>query len=160
MLISAFSKFSKSHPDYKLLIWGEGDERGELENQINELSLEQKVLLPGVSENIFQELSKGEIFVLSSNFEGMPNTLIEAMCLGLPCISTKVSGATDLIKDGVNGLLIEINAENQLIMAMEKLTGDDSLRKEIGENASKIYDELNVEVISNKWIKYIENFVK
>lgn len=105
------------------------------------------MFFPGVSDRIFEILSTCETFVLPSNFEGMPNTLIEAMCIGLPCISTKVSGATDLIKDGENGLLIDIDNEEQLFYAMVKLAENPEIRLRMGINATKLYNYLNVNTI-------------
>lgn len=160
LLINAFSRFSELYPDYCLYIYGEGDLRGQLEKLVKEKGLENKVFLPGVSKRIFEILLTCEIFVLPSNFEGMPNTLIEAMCIGLPCISTKVSGATDLIRDGENGLLVDINNEDQLFHAMVELAANPETRFRIGLNATKLYSRLNVNAISEEWYRYISGYIE
>ena len=86
----------------------------------------------------------------------MPNTLLEAMCLGLPCISTKVSGAVDFIKDGDNGLLVEIGSKSQMTHAMCLLADDEVLRTHLGDMASNLYKQLNVRLVIKQWEKYID----
>lgn len=155
MLIEAFSLFHEVHCDYKLMIFGEGDERETLTNLINEKQLENVVLLPGCSSQVWGEMLRSRIFVLSSNYEGMSNSLIEAMCLGVPCISTKVSGSVDLIKHGDNGLLVDVNDIRALYEAMLELVEDDEKSISISRNASKLFEVLNVDIISKQWIDYL-----
>lgn len=160
MLIKAFSRFARDNKEYNLYIYGEGPLRKELENEIRLLNLEQRVYLPGVKKDIFNILKTASVFVLPSNFEGMPNTLIEAMCLGLPCISTKVSGATDLIKNGENGILVDINDEEQLYHALMELINDKEKCNLFGTNACKIYELLNVDNIYIQWKGYIDRQIQ
>ena len=98
------------------------------------------------------------IFAMASNFEGMSNSLIEAMCLGLPCISTRVSGAVDLIKNDDNGLLVDIGNVNQLSIALSKLAENEEFRLKIGKNATRLYDFLNVDIVAQEWLKYISKY--
>ena len=158
-LIEAFCAFHKKHTDTKLIIYGEGSSRRMLESQIEKEHLENFVLLPGVSRNIFEEIKEALFFVLSSDYEGMPNALIEAMCIGLPCISTKVSGAVDLIKNDKNGRLVEIGDSNGLFAAMEDLAGNEAKRLTLGNEAVKVYEQLNAERISQEWINHINSFI-
>ena len=160
MLIDAFNEIRKKYDDYKLIIYGEGPYRKQLEDKINELNLSSYVLLPGNKKNIFDEISKAELFVLSSNYEGMPNALIEAMCLGLPCISTKVSGATDLIQDGVNGLLVDVGDTNDLTNKITKLIEDKEYAYKLANKATEINNILDSDVICDKWLEMINNVVK
>lgn len=155
MLIKAFSSFLKEHSGYDLYIYGEGSNLKKLENLTRDLGIATHVIFPGNKKDIFHEISDAEIFVQTSKFEGMPNTLIEAMCLGLPCISTKVSGATDLIKHGVNGFLVDIDDIKGLEYYILKLVNDKGLQKEIGYNASKLYETLKDDVIMKQWESYI-----
>ncbi len=159
LLIRAFKTFRQSHPDYTLIIYGDGDYKERLKAMIESLNLEESVKLPGTTTHVFEEIIKADFFVLSSNFEGMPNTLIEAMCLGLPCVSTKVSGATDLIHDGVNGYLIDIGDEEQLVEKMCILADSPEKRMSIGKNATQLYERLNVDVISNQWLNYLKKII-
>ncbi len=158
MMIMAFSDVLKSHPDYHLVIYGEGPSRDELEKMIKELGLEGKILLPGNIEDVHEHMKNAEIFVLSSNYEGMPNALIEAMCLGLPSISTKVSGAADLIADHENGLLTDLDDQKQLTNAMLELIENQDLRGKIANSAVKLNEELKVSKIVQQWIEYIEKY--
>ena len=114
LLLKAFKRVVSIRPEYTLTIYGEGPERSLLEKYILDNNMTNVVNLPGSVKNVYDKIADAEIFVMSSNFEGMPNALIEAMCLGLACVSTKVSGATDLIKDGVNGDLVDIGNEQSL----------------------------------------------
>lgn len=159
MLIEAFASFSKKYPDYDLVIYGEGSSRDFLVRLVKDLKIQNKVSFPGVVKNVFDYVQTADMFVLSSNFEGMPNTLLEAMCIGLPCISTKVSGAVDLIKDGVNGFLVEIGNKKQMEERMCRLADSQELRSQMGREASKLYTHLNVDVICKKWENYIRNHI-
>lgn len=160
MLIDAFHIFHQNYDDYKLIIYGEGTYRETLKRKIEGLGMKDSILLPGVSNKLFDEISKAELFVLSSNYEGMPNALIEAMCLGLPCISTKVSGATDLIQDGVNGLLVDVGDTNDLTNKITKLIEDKEYAYKLANKAIEINDILDSNVICDKWLETINDVVK
>ena len=88
LLIDSFREVEKTHKDYRLLIYGEGSLKRNLEEYVNSIGLSNKIFFKGRKDNIEKEIFKAGIFVLSSNYEGMPNALMEAMALGLPCIST------------------------------------------------------------------------
>lgn len=154
LLINAFSLFVKKYPHYKLLIYGEGPLKDEIENYIRRKGLEDCVILKGAIKEVFSHMISAKVFVLSSIYEGMPNALIEAMCLGLPCVSTRVSGATELIKQGINGILID-NDEQQLAKALETLI-DDSYSSRLAKNASQLYSQVELDTICNQWIDYLD----
>ena len=156
MMIRSFASVHEKHPDYQLVIYGEGPSRDELEALVKELGLVKCVLLPGNISDIHEHIKNAEIFVLSSDYEGMPNALIEAMCLGLPSISTKVSGAKDLIKDHENGLLTELNNQEQLEKAMLELIENKELADKLAKNAAKLNEELEVSKIMQQWIDFIK----
>lgn len=159
MLIDAFAKFKKSHQDYILTIYGDGEERAFLEKKVYDMQLIDAVYFPGRKQNVHELIVGAEVFAMASNFEGMSNSLIEAMCLGLPCISTKVSGATDLIEDGRNGILVDLEDTDGMFKAICEIVDNKEKALEIGKKASAIYDDLNVDVIAGQWLKYIESFV-
>lgn len=156
VLIKAFAKFSKNHPDYTLTIYGEGPLMDNLMSLANSLEVGNKVSLPGPSKTIHQDILDAEMMCLVSDREGMSNAMIEAMCLGLPCICTKVSGAIDLIKDGENGLLVDIGDEEQLVEKMNLLAGQPDVAKRIGEKASKLYEILNKYKIYEEWMNFLK----
>ena len=158
-LINAFYKFKQRHSDYRLIIYGEGPYRHILETYIKSLNLSDSVFLPGVEKHIWQKIKRAKLFVLSSKMEGMSNAMIEAMCLGLPVISTKVAGATDLIQDGKNGFLTEVADSNKIADLFALIVDNPDYAMTIGSNASHIYEDLKSDVIIPQWIKYINEFI-
>ncbi len=160
MLLEAFCTFAKSHTDYRLTIYGDGDFRPQLEQKIAELGLTQSVELPGGIKNVPEAIKDAEFFVLSSDFEGMPNALIEAMCIGLPVISTAVSGATDLVVTEENGLLTECGNTQELAAAMERMANDPQLRQKTAQKASLLAQELTLDKIAAQWLDCISKVAK
>lgn len=152
MLLDAFAKVKQAFPDHTLTIYGEGPLREELERRVAELDLRGSVILPGNTQNVFDYIADAELFVLSSDFEGMPNALIEAMCLGLPVVSTAVSGATDLIEDGRNGLLTPVGDAEQLAACMMRMLEDAQLRNACARNALETNEKLYVDRIIGQWL--------
>lgn len=158
MLINAFGKVSEKFPEYKMVIYGEGSYRNELENYVSEIGLKDKVLMPGSVKDLYDRIKAAEIFVLSSDYEGMPNALIEAMCLGLPCISTKVSGATDLILNGENGILVNVGSEEELAEAMKKMISDGNIRNRMAEKAVELTQRLLPDEILEQWLDIVRRY--
>lgn len=158
MLLKAFAGVLKHFPEYQLIIYGEGGFREELEKYAANLGIDGKVMLAGSVTDLYEKMKSAEIFVLSSDYEGMPNALIEAMCLGLPVVSTKVSGATDLVQNGENGLLVDINASEQLEEALETLLSDKELRNRMAKEAQKVSERLQPEKILEQWLKIIRRY--
>ena len=156
MLIEAFSIFHITHNRYKLVIYGEGSYRRELEATIDRLGLRDSIFLPGSVKNVWDRILSAKCFVLSSWFEGMPNSLFEAMSLGLPCISTKVSGAIDFIESGKNGILVDINNHNMLANALTNIIDNVDFAYDIGKKASEIYNILRQDKICSQWINYLD----
>ena len=155
MLIRAFSEIVKKYPEYKLVIYGEGPDRGKLQSLINSLNLQNQVLLPGNVSDLHDRMKTAEMFVLSSDYEGMPNALIEAMCMGLPVISTKVSGTRELIDPAKNGILVNCADEIQLTEAMEDLILNPDKRSLFANENVKLAGKLKIDVITEKWIGMI-----
>ncbi len=155
LLMRAFAKIAKKYPYYTLSFYGDGELREQLKRLAYDLGIEKKVEFFGNVKKIHEEIADAEMFVLSSNFEGMPNALMEAMCLGLPVISTKVSGATELIEDKVNGLLVDINDVDGMEKSIEMLIDDSEYRKKMGQNATRIYDCVKSDIIVKKWVDCI-----
>lgn len=153
-LINSFSEFHKTFPDYKLDIYGDGEERNNLEQLINDLNLNGVVSLKGRSDSIFDVMRDSFCFVLSSNFEGMPNSLIEAMAIGMPCISTdcRIGAPKMLISNKINGLLVPVGDSNFMVESLSWIASQDKNNlNEISRNASKIKKLLNTETIVSQW---------
>ena len=107
-LIRAFKIVSESHSNVQLCIFGEGQERANLEKLILNLNLKDKVQLKGYTDNIYEVLADSDIYVLSSEQEGFPNSLSEALAVGLPVVSFQChNGLKELVEDGKNGYLVE-----------------------------------------------------
>lgn len=160
LMIRAFAEFYKEHPDYELVIFGEGELRDSLEQLALKLGLGNSLRMPGNSSDVAGSISNATAFLLSSDYEGMPNALLEAMCVGLPCVSTKVSGAADLIISGTNGILIDLRSEEQMVKAMCRLAEDAKLCERMGKEAAKVYEKLRPDLISMKWINYINKIIE
>ena len=156
MLISAFAKVHKNHPEYSLTIYGDGPLRCELEGQIRDLGLEEAVKLPGVATDLHQQIADAEIFALSSDFEGLSNALLEAMMMGFPVVSTDCAGSDEIIENMKNGILIPVGDEDALVRAIETLLDDPALRKALSENAKSSVEYCKVENIICDWSRVIE----
>lgn len=157
MMIDSFAAFHKNHPEYRLVIYGEGPMHGALQEQINGLGLQDTVVLAGRTNDLWNKIASAEAFLLTSEYEGMSNALIEAMCLGLPVISTKVAGATDLIQDGEKGFLIDVKDSKALSDRMSRLADTPDLREQMGRNASKVYEQVRQDKICKQWIEYLKS---
>lgn len=159
ILIDAFYQLPMEYDDYKLIIYGEGDLRETLEEKIKKYKMEDRIFLPGVVKNVKEKIYDSSLFVMTSNYEGMPNALMEAMALGLPVISTDCpcGGPSFLIENNINGILINLNNIDELKLAMIKILSDQSYSKIISQNASKISEKLDPEKINNYWKNFIES---
>lgn len=153
LLIKAFYEVHKKYSDYTLVIYGEGSERDDLQHLIDILSLNDSITLFGQIDNVIENIRNAKLFVLSSNSEGMPNALIEAMALGLPCIATDYDGgsARELIKDGKNGLLVPKGDEEALKKAIINIIDDPICAENYGKEAIKIREILHPQKIFDKW---------
>lgn len=160
LLIQAFSKLPKEFQEYKLIIYGEGSLRNELQEQINTLGLENRIIIAGQVEDVKKEIYKASVFVLSSDYEGMPNALMEAMALGIPCISTDCpcGGPKFLIKNGYNGYLVPVNNIEELSKVIKEVLENNQI--DISKNANKIIEDLNPSKINKKWQEYITEIVR
>lgn len=162
LLLKAFSKISKKHSKYKLIIYGQGPMSSDLDTLSVIMGISDKVVFPGYVNNLIDCISNASLFVLSSDYEGMPNALMEAMALGLPCISTDCpsGGPRYLIEDGQNGLLVPVNDVDALAQAMDKVLSDTELANKLGTNAHKICERLAADKIYGQWEAFIEKIAK
>ena len=135
LLIRAFHSFHFSHPDYTLHLYGDGTLRGRLQEQINELQLQDAVFLEGFRDDIHEQIKSAKMFVLSSDYEGMSNALMEAMMMGLPCISTDCTGSDELLEDGKTGLLVPCGDADALASAMNRVADDEELCRRLRDQA-------------------------
>lgn len=154
-MIDAFELFHKTHKDYRLVIYGEGPLRSKLEGVIAGKGLQKSIILAGRNNDVWVKMITADCFLLTSLAEGMSNAMIEAMCLGLPVISTKVAGATDFIQDGKNGYLVDIRDANTIACRIAQIVDTPELPQQIGSEAIKVYELLKADKICKEWIDYL-----
>lgn len=157
MLIHAFAKIAGEYPTTNLVIYGEGESREKLESLIAEKGLTERISMPGSVTDIAERICKARIFTLTSNTEGMPNSIMEAMALGIPVVSTDCpcGGPATLIEDGVNGLLVPVGDAFALSDAFRKILSDREFAEKIGENAHNIAQNMNPDKVNSEWEEYL-----
>lgn len=151
LLIKAFSIFQKLHKEYHLYIYGSGDLLDELKKLTIQKDVKNFVHFEGFCQDVHEKIKDAEQFILSSDYEGMPNALMEAMMMGLPCISTNYNGVRDIIFDGINGLLVPLGDVSSLGRAMCRLSDDEKLQKKLRRGARLKSEEWKTERIVKKW---------
>lgn len=137
-LIECFYAVHKVNPKTKLIIVGDGELREELEDLVGEYKLEKAVALVGNQNEVAPYLKRSDIYVSSSLVEGLPLSILEGMACGLPVIANKVGGIPDIVDDGKNGLLIELDDRNAFVEAMLLLANDESKRKAFGKESRNV----------------------
>ena len=160
-LINSFDDFYKNHNDYSLAIVGDGPDKAVLQRRICELGLEKVIKLTGRIDNPSSFVKTCDFFTLVSIHEGMPNALIEAMSLGIPCVVEHFSGgaAEELIENEVNGLLLPTHDQTSLVTAFDRLAKSEDLKIKLGNNAYKINHELALPRIAEQWERIIQKTV-
>jgi glycosyltransferase involved in cell wall biosynthesis len=138
LLIEAFASIAAAHDRIRLLLVGEGDMRPELERQIDDLGLRNRVLLHGLALDPTPLYGIFDIVVQSSRSEGLPNALLEAAAAGLPIVATNAGGTGEIVTDGVTGLLIPINDARALASALDRVAADRELRLMLGGAARQL----------------------
>jgi glycosyltransferase involved in cell wall biosynthesis len=159
LLMDAFASISSIFPEYTLDIYGDGILKSQLENRIKELNLADRIRIHNSRKDIFECIRTASLFVLSSDYEGMPNALMEAMALGLPCISTdcRPGGARTLIQDGENGFIVPSNDPVALAEKMKYVLSHKSKADRIAYKAQDILKTHTPQFIFDLWNEYIVN---
>lgn len=155
LLLRAFARSLKKYPDCKLEIYGKGNLLEVLKAECVRLNIVNSVFFMGSRDHIHEYLKDAKAFVLSSDFEGLSNALLEAMMMGLPCISTNCAGSDEVIEDGVNGMLVGVGDEIALSSAINKVLGDDDFANSIGIEASVSVARFKSEQVMEQWLDYI-----
>lgn len=152
LLIVAFHRLTGEFPNWKLVILGEGPDRDALQAQICKLDLSERVNLPGQSGSMGRWYAAADLYVMTSLFEGFPNTLVEAMAHGLPVVSFDCdSGPRDIVRNEVDGLLIPAGDSSALVAALRRLMGNESLRREFARSGVDVRTRFSVNLIAGKW---------
>jgi glycosyltransferase involved in cell wall biosynthesis len=162
LLVEAFMRSGIAANGWRLILLGEGQERPRLERQIATLDLTEAVSLPGHTANVSEYLHKADVFVLSSRYEGFPNSLLEAMQTGRACISFDCSsGPAEIITHGLDGLLVPAEDVDGLAAALSLLAADANLRSRLGTEArKKVSERYAPDLVYGRWLKLIETQVR
>ncbi len=151
-LLKAFSKAASLHPEWRLMILGEGPMRPTLEAMAHELGIWGRITMPGIMKDPFKALCESDLFVMSSRYEGFPLSLCEAMGCGLPVVSFDCpSGPGEIIRDGHDGILVRPCTVEALSEALERLMSDSSLREYLAERAPEVLERYSVPKIMAMW---------
>lgn len=159
MLIKAFELLpDKLKEEYKVEIYGTSydDTLQHLHTYCNEHGLSNSIVFKGQTSNVAEEIKDASVFVLTSNTEGMPNALIEAMTVGVPSISTNCpcGGPADLIENGRNGILVPVNDWKELSKQLERIVEDKIYLENLAKNGRKIIEKLHPDLVNKKWEEY------
>ena len=155
VLIKAFAKVVNEHPQYKLEIYGDGEDKSMLEKITGELNLKDKVFFMGNNPKAILEIAKSELFVLSSRWEGMPNALLEAMASGTACISTDcIAGPAEIITNNENGILVPVDDVNELANKMIYLINNKAVREKMAEEAKEVREKYSIDSIFSKYYDF------
>ncbi len=158
ILIDAFASISDKIPEHKMIIFGEGELRSELEKRIASYSLQERISLPGTDPQSVKVVNRADVFVLSSDLEGMPNVLMEAMAMGVPCVSTCCDmGPEELIDNRENGILVNVGDTQQIADSILEIIDNPELSVRLSENARNLLKTHSIEAISDKWLNFLNN---
>ena len=162
MLIDAFTEVAKKFPYATLKIYGEGDLKETLQKQINNLSLQNKVFLMGVTENVAKALETADLFVLSSDFEGMPNALMEAMAVGVPSISTDCpcGGPKELFGEELSCQLIPVGNSKALSQKIiDFFESDNVVRVDLSSKFKTVAQKFNPQKTNREWLDFVSSIL-
>ena len=159
LLIRAFSLLAPQYPEHRLVIYGDGPEKQKLEEMIEGLGLSSRVMLPGAKKDVLSLVRECAMFVSSSDREGISNSMLEAMAIGLPtvCTDCPAGGARMFIEPYRNGILVPVRDQEALAAAMRYMIDYPEEAAEMGKNAVSIKEKLKKEIILEKWKSFLES---
>lgn len=159
LLIDAFGDFYATHNDYKLVIYGDGYLREELENYAQSKLPKDSFLFAGQVKNLPETIKNASAFVLSSDYEGMPNVLIEALSCGVPSVSVDCApgGAAELIEDGINGFLVPIGDRSALSEKLSFIIDNPDVADAFSKKSVELKSKLDSEKVCLEWYDYLTN---
>ena len=153
MLISAFAQFREQYPEYTLWIYGHGDLLEELRAFAKSCGVEDAVFFPGYATNIHEIMVRSDIFALTSDFEGLSNSMLEALAIGIPTVCTDCppGGAALYIENEVSGMLVPVGDTAQLVKCFCRMAADEEFCRNLSENSQKIRRTLDVDAVLKQW---------
>lgn len=158
IMVKSMKIVAEKHPDWKLVFYGDGDDQGLIEQMVEDFKLSENVVFAGKIKDVNEYIYKSAMLVLSSDYEGIPNVLIEAMAMGLPVISTDCSpgGARLLIKNDENGILVPVGNSQKLAKAINKLIENPYIANQYAVKATRVKNKFTPEKILPLWKRYFE----
>ncbi len=158
VLLEAFKMFHKNHPEYQLVIYGDGEDKAAIQTLIDQMELSKCVTLAGRTDCVEEDIFCAGAFVLTSDYEGIPNALIEAMSIGVPSVSTDCSpgGAALLIKDGENGFLVPRGDAAAIAEKLSLIVSNENIAEKFSKNSLSITNEFSETSIADKWEAFFE----
>ena len=161
LMVKAFSKIAPEFPNLTLVFYGDGEDMDKIKRQVDEAQLSDKVIFAGSVSPIESFIKNAKMYVLSSDYEGIPNSLIEAMCVGLPCVATDCTpgGARLLIDNEKNGFLVPKGDAQAIADKCLKILADPESAELMGIMAQDICERLAPEVIYPRWNEYLSKIV-
>ena len=158
LLIDAFTLFQKKHTEYELEIYGIGEDKQKLEQLAAKNEIAEKVHFMGFSTDVNNKMRDAAMYVCSSDYEGISNSMLEALALGIPTISTDcpIGGARQVIKDHENGILVPVRDIQALYKAMDEVAGNRKLAISLSNKAYLVREDYAVERIAEQWLKYFD----
>lgn len=155
-MIQAFYMFWQNNRSWKLEIWGAGEEYSFIKNSISEFGLDEFIQLKGITKTPFKEMSKAQIFLLTSNYEGFGNVIAESLASGTPVISYDCeSGPSYIIDNNINGILVPYGNLNKFVSAMNLVAKNNNYRKKLTADTGKVWNKFGKNKIMSKWINLI-----
>lgn len=163
LLVNAFALFAKEYPEYELYIYGDAVGNGaegyieSVNEEILQSECTDRIHILPAQQDIHNLIKDYAMFVSSSDFEGMSNSMLEAMAIGLPTICTDcpAGGARAIIKDHENGILVPVNDVKAMYQAMKEVADNPELAEKLSINGTKIREGLSVDRIVNQWMEII-----
>lgn len=153
LMLRAFKSFHENFPEYKLEIYGRGEIEDELKKYADNLGISEWVDFKGFNPDVHSAIIKARCFLSTSDYEGISNSMLESLAIGLPCICTDcpVGGAAMFVRNGTNGFLVPVNDEKAIVEKLNLIATDDALVTSLSINAEKIRDILSLESICEQW---------
>jgi glycosyltransferase involved in cell wall biosynthesis len=160
-LLNAYKKISSFHPDLKLILVGDGPDKGQIKAMIKDLDLSESVILAGWQDNVYPFMARAKALVLCSRYEGWPNVLVEAMTCGCPVVATDCpTGPREILGDNEYGLLVPVDDPEALPHSVKKLLTDESCRAYFQEQAQKRAQDFDLEQIGSKYVRLLQSIAE
>ena len=151
LMLGAFADIHRRFPDTELIIMGDGELRESLEKQCETAGISDSVLFTGNIPDVERYLWDAQAYLMSSDYEGLPQSVEEAMAAGLPIISTKAGGVVDIVEDGKNGILVDCGDQAGLTAAMERLLLSPKLCRQFSDHSAALAQKYSIEACARQY---------